>query len=196
MKSSRCLIIALMLLVGMSAQATADDPRSADHDQLRALMQRAREAVNSQDVDTLATLLAPGFAVTMADQTTVTDLAGLKGYFQRLFRGEDAILESVHIEPEADIRTQFIDGHTGINYGHSTDTYTLPGGQQLTLQSRWTATVVKLGDEWKVQAFHAGVNMVDNPILTAAKRLGYLWGAGGLAVGLVAGALLRRRRRG
>lgn len=190
------LIILLVLPLGTLAQTAAEDPRSADHDQLRALMQRAREAVNSQDVDTLGTLLAPGFAVTMADQTTVTDLAGLKGYFERLFRGKDAILESVHIEPEADVRTQFIDGRTGIDYGHSTDTYTLPGGQQLTLQSRWTATVVKLGDEWKVQTFHAGVNMVDNPILTAAKRSGYLWGAGGLAVGLVAGALIRRRRRG
>lgn len=161
---------------------------------MRALLQTAKQAVNANDLETLASVLAPDFIVTMVDQTVVTDLQGLNDYFQRLVLGEESILQNIVLDPEADALTEFIEERAGLSHGHSTDTYTLPGGQQLVMKSRWTATLVKTGDDWKIKAFHAGVNMLDNPILASAQRMSYVWGAGGVVLGVLLTLLVRRRR--
>ena len=63
---------------------------------------------------------------------------------------------------------------------------------------RWTATVIKEGDAWKVAAVHVGVDPLDNPILSGAVSL---WkkvsiGAllGGLALGFVLARLTNRKK--
>ncbi len=175
--------------------AAEEDTHAADHEQLRGLLREATRALNEYDLDALAPLLAPGFFVVMADQTVITDFENLKAYFQANFRAEDAPLRGLRIEPEALALSQFIDGQVAVDYGMSTDTYSLPGGATMEMESRWTATLVQNDGRWQIKTLHAGVNMVDNPILTAARQGSYLWAVGGLVVGALLGWIGGRGRR-
>lgn len=178
-----------------SPLAAEEDPRTADHEQLRGLLQEAKRAVNEYDLDALGRLLAPGFVLILADQTVITDLGGLNAYFHTMFRAEDAPLRGVTIEPRALALSQFIDGRVAVNYGMSTDTYLLPGDRPLSMESRWTATLVQNVGRWQVQSLHAGVNILDNPVLTAARQGYYLWASGGLVIGALLGWMVGRGRR-
>jgi hypothetical protein len=67
------------------------------------------------------------------------------------------------------------------------------------MDSRFTATIARRGDVWKVSSFHVSVNAFDNPILGfAAKKAGgwalLLGLLAGLAVGTIVGLLIQRRR--
>jgi len=188
-------VSALFLICLLVAPVAAEqDPREADHQQLRGLLQEAKRAVNEYDLDALGPLLAPGFVLVMADQTVITDLDGLKAYFHAMFRADEAPLRGVTIEPQALALSQFIDERVAVSYGMSTDTYLLPGGQPVTMESRWTATLVQNQGRWQIQSLHAGVNILDNPILTAASQVPHLWALGGLVLGLLSGWMLGRGR--
>ena len=167
----------------------------ADHDTLRKLMVDATKAINDLDSVALARHLADGFVLTFADQTVITDLVQLDGYIAKYFVGEDAPLKSVRFVPEATEKVRFVDSRTGVVYGTSADTYTLADDASLVLDTRWTATVVKEDGRWLLQSFHAGVNMLDNPILEAAGQSGFVSAGIALIVGLLIGALLMRMFR-
>jgi hypothetical protein len=201
MPSSGCRLLAIAAVVAgllTGSPLPADAQREQDHDQLRALARTVKEAVNANRLDDLLPLLAKGFSITMVDQTLVTQPGQIKEYFRRYFEAPDAVLKSVRIEPEADVLTEFLDESTGVNRGSSTDTYTLRNGRQVVFRTRWSGTFRKYDDQWKIVNLHVGTNFLDNPLLQAAEATRYLWGAGGLLLGVVAGGLggwwLTRRR--
>lgn len=58
------------------------------------------------------------------------------------------------------------------------------------MKTRWTATVMKDADgKWRILALHIGANFNDNPIFHAVEKSTKYFAAGGLAVGLLLGAL-------
>src|SRR5262249_57776386 len=89
----------------------------------------------------------------------------------------------------------------GIVRGSAIETYTLADGRVYPMPTRWTATVAKEPDgHWRLRAIHFGTNFLDNPILDEAKRKAKQYTAagsiGGLVVGMFAGWIIGRRRRG
>ena len=76
-------------------------------------------------------------------------------------------------------------GDTGISYGTSVGLFEVAGGEY-ELKNRWTATLVKEDGRWKLASYHVSMNVLDNPILNAAKG-GLVWA--GLAALVVGGAI-------
>jgi ketosteroid isomerase-like protein len=190
------LAAALALLLPGRASAQEPPPDHPDHQELRAMLRTAKDAVNQRQMAPLVALLDRDFSITMLDQTLVTEPAQLEEYFRRYFDAPGAVLKSVHIDPQAEVLTRFLGGDVGVNRGTSTDTYTLRSGQQLVLHTRWTATLRRADDgRWKIATLHVGANVLDNPILGYASRTRHLWGAGGLVLGLALGVLFGRWRR-
>jgi hypothetical protein len=65
-------------------------------------------------------------------------------------------------------------------------------GSEYELKNRWTATVVKEDGRWKLASYHVSMNVLDNPILNAAKS-GLVWiGLGALVLGSVGGLIVGR----
>lgn len=175
----------------VEAPAARGEP---DHAALRQLMKEATASLNELDSTRLSQFLADDFVLTFADQTVITELGQFEEYLDTYFREAAAPLKSLHLVPEATETTQFIDQRTGVVYGTSADTYTLADDSRLVLNTHWTATVIEDDGTWRIRAFHAGVNMLDNPILDATRQTGYLWGGLGLIIGFLIGALLMRLR--
>jgi hypothetical protein len=68
------------------------------------------------------------------------------------------------------------------------------------MRVRWTAVVRKQDGRWKLTSAHIGVDLLDNPVVAAAKqglwKVGGWLGGGGLIIGALAGLVVGRRRRG
>jgi len=188
---SRLLAIAAAIFLSISTVLAADAPMSEedkqDREKLRALLATFTEAFNSRNLDPLLPQLHPNFTVTMVNQDVVTNPAELKGYLDKQFNGPNALLSDVKIKPAPDIATVFVNGRIGVNHGHSVDTYTLKDGRVFTLNTRWSATMIKEGEAWKVLNAHIGLNAIDNPILDAMDKLRWIWTAAALAAGLAIG---------
>jgi ketosteroid isomerase-like protein len=157
-------VAATTLTAACLAQAS---DRESDHESLRQVMKKATAAINAQDVSALAACLAKEFVFVPVDQTVITNQQGIVAYFDRMLKGKDAPLASLMVKPEADVLTRFVDANAGYCYGKSVDAYTLKDKRIFTLNVRWTALVVKEDGQWKAAAIHTGVDLLDNPVLTA-----------------------------
>lgn len=191
----RTLLGLLCLLIATATTLThaADDARAADHQALRTLLSTVTAALNEQKLDEVAKHLDQDFSLTFIDQAVVSDVTALKSYFSRWF-GPESTLTSVRFSPKVERAAVFFTGDTAFASGISEDLYTQKDGRSGVMPARWTATVIKRGDAWKVVTLHVGVSPLDNAVLTMVKDTatrGVLMGAliAGV-VGLVLGALV------
>jgi ketosteroid isomerase-like protein len=193
------LALVCALLPGSPAVATAQDARAADHEALRGVLRAVTQALNAQDFPALAAVLDRDFSVTTVDQRRFKSLGEFRTYWDGLFQGERAVVRKVTLAPTADDLTLFLSEDVGVSSGTSDDVWEFTDGDVRTMKVRWTAVVRRTDGQWKLAAAHVGTNLLDNPVLDAAKqaawRLAAALGAAGLVVGVLVGWLLARRRR-
>jgi len=194
-----CAVAAIVATGVALAQAPQVEERKQDHDALRALLAKATQALNTRTLDSMAGALHPGFTIITVDNQKIVGLDALKKYYASLFDGPNAVLTKLEAKPVADELTRFVDDTTGVVYGASDDTYVFKDGETRTMKTRWSATVAKDGDAWKLVNVHFSANAFDNPLLDAAKayaqKMAIIAGVVGLVVGALLMALLRRRPR-
>ena len=182
----------LCMLFAMSASAySAVEERHEDHEALRAMLRTVTEALNNRNIDALAPVLSKEFSIITVDHKLFTDLPSFKAYFDGLFEGPNAPVQTIVFKPKADALTVFIDEKTGVSHGTSEDTYTFTKGGTRVMKSRWSAAVYKDEGGWKALNIHMSANVLDNPLLTAAQKLLYQVGAGALIIGLLLGFVLK-----
>ena len=114
---------------------------------------------------------------------------GLKKFLQQMNGGKERVFQGYKVPPTADELTILYGGDTGIVFGTSTPHYKYLG-MEFDLENRWTATLVKTDGKWKIAAYHVSGNILDNPVLSIAKRAVYWAGGICLLVGLVLGSVL------
>lgn len=192
----RPLICSALLLCVISAWS--GDDRPDDRTALRGLMDRLTTALNSKRWADAAALVEPGASMIFVDQTVVAGPEGIGPYFEKWFGPEGDLVE-VRFTPKPDRPAVFISNDIAVATGHSEDVYVMKDGREGTMPSTWTAVAVRRDGQWRVASLHCGVNVTDNIILRAQRRiLGQIaWGAGigCTIIGLGLGFLIGRRRR-
>lgn len=175
------------------AQDTAEDPI---HGQLRSLRDSMFQAYEKRDVDKLLTYLEPEAIVTWQNGDRTVGPKELKAFYDRMMTGDSRVVTDVKSKLVVDGLSTLYGGDTAVAKGTLEDTFVLASGSSFVLNNKWTATVVKSGDDWKVASFHASSSIFDNPILAAAQQWTLTLMAVGAAVGLLVGAggmaLMRR----
>ena len=181
----------------------SDSAQQAIHQELRGLLQGIETAINTQKYGDLAQYFDEKLHVTTINQNVITTPAGIDAYFKEWF-GEGGYLKKLDIKLNADGLTQLYGDSQnpswGLVYGNGVEQYQLADGRNLDMKTRWTATVTKGDDgKWRILALHIGANFYDNPIYHAVEKSTKYFAAGGLALGLVLGALamafLRRKKQ-
>jgi ketosteroid isomerase-like protein len=162
----------------------------ADHDALRNLRKEAAVALSSNNFDHLAPMLDKDFTITTVDNHKFTSLDDFKKYWESLFGGAKPVLKSIDMNPSADALTNFLSPDIGIAYGSSVDTYNFTDGDTRKMDTRWTAVVRRNADGWKLVAIHFSGNLLDNPVLAAAKSQQCIYGAVGFGLGILITLLL------
>ena len=155
------------------------------------------DAFNKGEMDRLLSHLDPDVVVTWQNAEVCRGPAAVKAFYERMMVGPNRVVKQVAVNPTVDDRHVY-DNTWAVSWGNMHDTFSLNDGSSFTFDSRFTATIARRGDAWKVTAFHASVNVFDNPILKlAARKVGTWTGIGGgvvgILVGLLLGALMRRR---
>lgn len=173
------ILFALLLLVSICASAATNTGTKADHEQLRQLLNTAQEAVNSDQPELLQAFLHKDYVITMMNQELVTQEKTLKQLFHDWFKKPGAILKGMHIEPEATIQSNIYEGRFGVSYGTSVDTYELSDGRSFTFNSKWTASMIKEDEQWKLVSLHIGVDPIENPLIDGYRSA---FGFGGVII--------------
>ncbi len=189
------LLMTALAAVEVEVEAAPDDGRAADHAALRALLERAVAALNSGDPARLGDCLAPGLDLTFADQHHLRSIAELTAYATRLRVEHD--ITAITFAPTSDGPARFLGEDVAIATGTSHDTF-VGGGAPLVIDSRWTATLQRSADGWRIATLHIGVDLMDNAILTVIRRTALMCALGAAVVTLLVGFLLGRwlgRRR-
>lgn len=185
---------------GPAGQAQAAIAPDALHDELRKMRDDMLAAIARGDVEAILPHLHPNVVFTPMNGEVSRGPQAIRAYFDKMLKGPDAIVKSIHLDVEVDRLADFY-GDTALAFGSSNDRYTLSNGLDFQIQTRWTAALVRENGRWLITAFHSSANAFDNPILAKARQLAMLqWGAGGIVAGVLLGVLvgmtLARRRKG
>jgi ketosteroid isomerase-like protein len=189
------------------AQATSAS-EEATHVELRALRDALLEAWQHRDLDAMLTHVAPNVVVTWQNGEVSRGAKGVRKFYDEILNSPDKVVSAIASTLKVDELSILYGNETAIAFGSIHDDMTLNHsiaraaflgtGDALALDSRWTATLVRLDGQWKVASYHVSTDAFSNPILSmaiaAGKRSALLAGVCGLIAGaLVAWSLLRRR---
>ncbi|MCA9571525.1 MAG: nuclear transport factor 2 family protein, partial [Myxococcales bacterium] len=174
----------------------------AIHEELRAMVADASQAIGARQYDRLLPLLSEDFEGTSLTQASIRGRDGVKDYFDLWF-GPEGYMESMSIEMRPDALTDLSEDKSwGLVSGSGKEHYVAKNGDTFDFDTRWTTVVVREDDgKWRVRAVHFGTNHLDNPVLFKVRDSMLLYGGlGALAVGLgcfgLGFGLGRRRRQG
>jgi ketosteroid isomerase-like protein len=173
---------------GQTTQAVIEpDPLKA----INLLRTELVDAFNKSDIDGLLSHLDPDVVVTWQNGEVCRGPQAVRAYYDRMLGGPNAVVAKLGIAPVVDDRHVY--GDHAVSWGNLHDHYALKDGSEFSFDSRFTATIARRGEAWKVTSFHASVNAFDNPILKIAEKKVGMWSGiiGGL-VGLVAGVVIAR----
>lgn len=191
-------IVCLVFAEGAFLIPAQAEERQQDHDALRALLKTSVEALNKGQLESIRPLALPDVIVTTAEQHRSSSFDDFKKYYESLFQGPGLRLASVTFQPVADDLTKFIDTNVGLVSGTSTDVYTFKNGDVKTMKSRWTSTLVKSGDQWKIASIQFGVNFMKNPVVdglaVSAVKLAAACVLCGLLLGYLGGRVFSKKK--
>lgn len=183
----RILLALTGLLVLTSAQAAED----AAHAELRTLRTEVIDAITKGDIDSVIRHVHPDVVVTWQNSEVCRGRQGLKDFFEKT--GRDSF-KGYKVPPTPDELTILHGGDTGVSFGETVAQYHLLG-KDYEIKSRWTATLVKVDGKWLLAAYHISMNVLDNPLLNAAKGALYVAGGIALVIGIGIGVFLGKRRK-
>jgi len=181
-----------------SAAVTTADPTEA----ITAMRQELIDSFNKGDMPRLLSQLDPDVVVTWQDGEVCRGPDAVKAYCDKKMTGPDRVVASVSADPKVTDRHVYGEPPAwAVSWGEMNDHFSLTDGRKLPLNSKFTATIARRGDVWKLTSFHLSVNAFDNPILKYAVGKAVLWAAVvtgllALAAGLILGRVWGRRRKG
>lgn len=192
------LAFVALLTIGVYG-ARAQETLSPEHihDQLRALKDRAVDAVNKHDKDALLKELAPDVAFTGMSNDVVHGLDKVQAYYDLMLASPGRFIKDMSLTVEADeLSHHYAGNQVAVASGKADAHFKLMAGKEFDWPLRWTATLTRNDNKWSIVALHFSANAIDNPLLSAANSVTSWIAAGAALAGLVIGyimAWLRRR---
>jgi ketosteroid isomerase-like protein len=189
------------ILLGLLTSARADAPVKEDpaHEELRAVKRGAEEAFNKGDIDGLLDRYVHKDVVATWQNAEVNKgHAGIKDFYTRMMVGSNREVDALQTTITVDELAHLFHDNTATALGNMDQHFKLRDGTEFDLHSRWTATLVRDDNRWKIAAFHVSTNMFDNGVMhTMLRKMYWVGGIGGavvLLVGVVVGRVTKRTR--
>jgi ketosteroid isomerase-like protein len=164
-----------------------DEKTRLDNEAIRNVFNVFSTAINTKNNGKLLSVMKPQAILIGNNQELISGKKSVEEYFPKTL-GTNYKFERIgfSIEPGAMID---IKGDMATVYGRGTEKYKLDS-VEYTVQTRWSATVVKDGEEWKIASFHSGVNFTDNSIIKSFEEFGWKAGIAAGLIGLFIGFVL------
>jgi len=168
---------------------------ASTHDAIRSMRDGLLKAIDDKDVDGLLEFLHEDVVMTAQAGTELKVTRkhkGIREYMERLLTGSNPGVKNLKLNIEVDELTILHGEDTGIAFGTSDDHYVLRNDSEFDLATRWSATLAKEGESWKIANLHLSTNLFDNPVLDGVKKMLYVVGAIAAAIGLLIGLVSAR----
>ncbi len=173
----------------------------ADEEAERAALRRIRETyeqvVQSNDLSKLMPYLAKDFTAVTPTAEQVKNPAELQGYFKRVWEliGKGGIYNVKVNVDQTDLY-----GDIAVSRGTTEEFIRSSIGNEFKERGFWTAVSQKQDGEWKVIRMHGSINPLTNSFVTHFRAVElrttkWVYGLGGLILGLAVGFLTRFIRR-
>lgn len=179
-----------------ASNTSAED--QAAHDELIAMRERILKAYQARDVDGVLANLSEDIVVTWQNAEVSRGHEGVRKFYDVMMNGPDSVVVDLKSILKVDELSRLdLDRKMAVAVGSLDDDFRLRDGKAFHLTSRWTATMVKKENDWKITAFHVSTNMMDNGVLRLTVEqnrlyIGAIAGAAGLILGGIAGWALKR----
>jgi uncharacterized protein (TIGR02246 family) len=172
------------------AQPAPQPAEHPAHNELRALRDDLLDALKKKDIDRMLSHLTDNVVITVQNGETLKGHDAVRAFHERMSGGDSPRVELLNSDFEVDDLSTLIGDDTAIASGKMDDHFKMSNGMSFDLHSRWTATLVKPADQWKVAAFQISTDMFDNGVSRLQIRWeGLKMGGIGIAVGLICGAI-------
>lgn len=211
------ILAAALPLVGAAAEEPAPAPPAAAepvadseaaHNELRAMRDAILAAWDKRDLDAMLSHADPDVVVTWQNGEVSRGPAAVKKFYQSMFEDNGGLIAEMKSELKVDdlailhgpdTAVAFGSIHDVITFRKSLTTSFIGAGDQLDLESRWSATILRKNGAWKIASYHVSANVFSNPVMSlAVKSTRRVAALAGFAVGAVLVLLIvwiRRARR-
>lgn len=172
-------------------------PAQTEHDRLREFRQSLVSAVENRDIDAISAKLHPQVIVTWQNGEVCRGKEELRAFYEKMAAGSGNQFEGYKVPPTPDVETTLYANGTvgvvGVVAGHHVGQFRLMGWS-FDMPNRWTATLVQENGEWLLAAYQVSMNVLDNPLLNAVKKVAIAVAILALLIGLGAGVWIGKRR--
>ncbi len=165
----------------------AIDPQlKKDTSDVMGLFMSFGESLSKKEVDSVLKKSSDNFIFITTNQTSINTKEMLVTYFN----GKNNPLGDLTSTAFDEALTVSLskDNTWGTVLGKGVEKYNI-ASKEFSVPIRWSATIEKVEEEWKIKSFHSGVNFLENDIFSSNQEFGYKLLAIGLFVGILAGLI-------
>ena len=194
------LVLVMLVLVSLSmpqsawAQVSQQQVSQQDQAAIARTREMAVQAINTRDFSKIEPYLHPSFTITTVDNRVFHSAQEFEKYWNQQLTGP---IKNIAMDVKVDTARTFLSPETEVAYGEAIAKFSFTDGNVRTMPMRWTAVVQKFQKKWTLQSLHFSSNLLDNPVLGTAQKVGLTGaiaaGIGGLLLGAVVTLLLRRQ---
>jgi ketosteroid isomerase-like protein len=185
-----------MLVIWNLPQSALADVSQQDIDAIVRTRDIALQAINTRDFSKIQSYLHPNFTITTVDNQVFHKVPEFEKYWNQQFSNT---IKDIKMQLKGDTVRTFLSPEIDIATGDAITTFSFQDGKAAEMALRWTAVLQKLQNKWTIQSLHFSANLLDNPVLNTAQKLGQTLaiasGVGGFFLGAVTILLLRRRTK-
>jgi ketosteroid isomerase-like protein len=180
--------------VGMVGFALADATgvnaaEDADHDALRKIKAVYEESMKSDDLSKLLPHLGGNMTAVTPTGEEVKGAQQLQSYFKSIW---DLIGKGGTYQVKVNVTNTDLYGDIAVSYGTTDEFVKTAEGREYKFPMLWTAVARREESGWKAIRMHGSMNPLSNVFVTTRlNATKWIYGGGGLIVGLVVGFLLR-----
>lgn len=179
-----------IVLAGATIVYAAEE---ADHDALRKIKAVYEEAVKSDDLTKLLPHLGANLTAVTPTGEEVKGAQELQSYFKSIW---NLIGKGGAYQVKVNVTNTDLYGDIAVSYGTTDEFVKTAEGKEYKFPMLWTAVARRDGDSWKAIRMHGSMNPLTNVFVTTQlNATKWIYGGGGLIVGLVVGFLLPMLRR-
>ncbi len=173
----------------MSTNPAGADTREPDRVLLRAILADIQAGINERNLDKILGHLHDDAVVTYQNAEVSRGKAEVSAHFNQHFMGGNPIIKRFTISGEIAAPAVFMDD-VAVAHGRCHDEMELTSGRKFALDGKWSATILKRQDKWRVACLHFSTNVLDNSVVSGIKRFAWVCAAGAFVLGGLLGALL------
>lgn len=188
--------VLLAIVIWNFPSSALADVGQGDIDAIIRTREIALEALNTRNFTKIDPYLHPQFTITTVDNQVFHTTSEFEKYWNQQF---SSTIENIKMQLQGETIRTFLSPEIDVAAGGAITTFSFKDGKSADMALRWTAVLQKLEDKWMIQSLHFSSNLLDNPVLNAArqlnKTLAVAAGLGGFLLGAATMVILHRRTK-